>query len=132
MSRVDLIADSITMMRNASKVGKESVDVPNSKMISSIAGILKKEGYIKDFRFMAENKVNNLRIYLQYDINKKPAIRGIRRISKSGLRKYVNKSELPRVLRGYGIALITTSKGVITNKEALSLKVGGEVLCYVW
>ena len=132
MSRTDTIADALTMIRNASRVGKESVDVPNSKMIKAIVEILKKEGYIKDFRFMTDTKLKSLRTYLEYDINKKPAILGIKRISKSGLRKYVSKEELPRVLRGYGIAILSTSKGIMTNIQAASIKVGGEVLCYIW
>ncbi len=132
MSKTDIVADALTMIRNASKIGKEALEVPNSRIVKAIIEILKNEGYIKNWRLLEDRKNNNLRIYLKYDINKQPAIRGLRRISKSGLRVYVNKTKIPIVLRGYGLAILSTSKGILTNRQARDLKVGGEVICYVW
>jgi small subunit ribosomal protein S8 len=129
MSRTDPIADFLTLIRNASRAKKESVDVQNSKMNREMLGILKKEGYISDFKPMEASR--HARVYLKY-VSSHSAIKDLKRISKPGLRIYASHKDLPNVLRGLGIAVISTPKGVLTNKEARELKVGGEILCYVW
>lgn len=131
MSVTDPIADMLLRMRNAQKAGLEMVEIPHSKIKGEIARVLKKEGYIHDY--VAEGGVKKrLRVYLKYAGAQGPAMRGIRRISKSGLRKYVSVDTLPRVLGGMGIAILSTSSGIMTDKEARARKTGGEVLCTVW
>ncbi len=131
MSRTDLIADAFTIMRNAIMAKKENVDVPASNSIKSILGILKKENYIENFKLIEDKKQGLVRIYLRY-IAGKPAIRNIKRVSKSGLRVYVKKDKVPLVLRGKGIALVSTSKGIVTDKEARESGIGGELIGYIW
>ena len=131
MSRTDLIADMFTIIRNALMAKKENVNVPASGTVKSILEILKKENYIEDFKIIEDKKQGLARIYLKY-IASKPAIRSIKRISRSGLRVYVKRGEIPSVLRGKGLAIISTSKGIITDKEAREMGVGGEVIGYVW
>lgn len=131
MSRTDLIADNLTMIRNATMAKKENVDVPSSKITKSILEILKKERYIDNFKLIEDKKQGILRIYLKYTAGK-PAITNIRRISKPGLRIYVRRDEIPSVLRGRGLAIISTSKGLVTDKEAKALKLGGEIIAYIW
>lgn len=131
MSRTDLIADALTMIRNAIMAKKENLDIPASDTIKSILEILKKENYIDNFKFIEDKKQGVLRVYLKYLLGK-PAIRNIRRVSKPGLRVYVKKDKVPLVLRGKGLAIISSSKGVITNKQAREIGSGGEILCYVW
>lgn len=131
MSRNDLIADALTMMRNAIMAKKETVDVPASNTLKSISEILKKESYIEDFKFIEDKKQGILRIYLKYT-QLKPAIKNIKRISKSGLRVYVKGDKIPYVLRGRGLAIISTSKGLLSDKEARQQGLGGEVMAYVW
>ncbi len=131
MSRNDLIADALTMMRNAIMAKKETVDVPASNTLKSILEILKKESYIEDFKFIEDKKQGLLRIYLKYT-QLKPAIKNIKRISKSGLRVYVKSDKIPYVLRGRGLAIISTSKGLLSDKEARQQVLGGEVMAYVW
>ena len=131
MSRSDLIADTFTMIRNAVMARKENVDVPASKLIKSILDILKKEDYIDNFKLIEDKKQGYLRIYLKY-ISGKPAIRSIKRVSRPGLRIYVNHRKIPSVLRGRGLAIISTSKGITTGEEAKNLKSGGEVIGYIW
>jgi len=131
MSRTDLIADTFTMIRNAIMARKENLDVPASKQIKSILDILKKEGYIDNFKLIEDKKQGYLRVYLKY-ISGKPAIISIKRVSKPGLRIYVNHHKIPSVLRGRGLAIISTSKGITTGEEAKNLKLGGEVIGYVW
>lgn len=131
MSRTDLIADTFTMIRNANMVRKEAVDVPASNMIKAILAILKKESYIEDFKLIEDKKQGMLRIYLKY-IAGKPAIRNIKRVSTPSLRKFVKQAKVPSVLRGRGIAIVSTSKGVVTDNEARELKVGGEIIGYIW
>lgn len=131
MSKTDLIADVFTMIRNASCIRKPVVDVPSSSVIRSMVEIFKKEGYIENFKFIDDKKQGILRVYLKY-INNKPVINNLKRISKPGLRRYVKKDRIPFVLRGRGIALISTSQGIISGKEAREKKLGGEVLGYVW
>ena len=131
MSRTDLIADALTIIRNGIMAKKEAVDVPASNMLKSIFEILKREGYIDDFKFVEYKKQGILRIYLKY-INLKSAIISIKRISKPGLRIYVKRDKIPFVLRGRGMAVISTPKGVVTDGEARQQGIGGEVIAYVW
>lgn len=131
MAVLDPIANMLTIIRNALKVRKETVDVPASKMIEKILAVFKRDGYIEDYRLLKDNKQGVLKVFLKYE-GRKPAISGIERVSKSGLRVYVQNDEIPRVLSGMGIAVISTSKGILDDKEARKLKIGGEVLCYIW
>jgi small subunit ribosomal protein S8 len=129
----DPIADYLTRIRNASSAGLKVVDIPASNLKKSMTEILMDQGYIANFKFEEDNKQGNIKIALKYNrTNRMPAITKIDRISSPGLRKYKGADELPRVLNGLGIAILSTSKGVITNKEAKKLNVGGEVLCYVY
>ena len=129
----DPIADMLTRIRNANTAKHDTVDVPSSKMKLAIAKILLDEGYIKSYELGENGKFNDIRITLKYGASKnEKIISGLQRISKPGLRVYANKEELPKVLGGLGVAIISTNKGVITDKEARKLGVGGEVLCFVW
>lgn len=129
----DPIADMLTRIRNANTAKHDTVDVPSSKMKLAIAKILLDEGYIKSYELVENGKFNDIRITLKYGASKNDKIiSGLQRISKPGLRVYANKEELPKVLGGLGVAIISTNKGVITDKEARKLGVGGEVLCFVW
>ena len=132
MNTTDPIADMLTRIRNASAAKHKTVDVPASKMKKAIADILYNEGYIKSVEEIANENQGILRIALKYDENGAKVIAGIKRISKPGLRVYASKEELPKVLNGLGIALISTSKGIKTDKEARQEGLGGEVLAYVW
>ena len=131
MSRSDLIADVFTIIRNAIMIKKDAVDLPASNNIKSIMAILKKNEYIDNFKLIEDKKQGLVRVYLKY-IAGKSAIRNIKRISKPGLRVYVSGKKVPLVLRGRGLAIVSTSKGVITDKEARELGVGGEIIGYVW
>ena len=129
----DPFADMLTRIRNANTAKHDTVDVPSSKMKLAIAKILLDEGYIKSYELVENGKFNDIRITLKYGASKnEKIISGLQRISKPGLRVYANKEELPKVLGGLGVAIISTNKGVITDKEARKLGVGGEVLCFVW
>ena len=129
----DPIADMLTRIRNANTAKHDTVDVPSSKMKLAIAKILLDEGYIKSYELVENGKFNDIRITLKYGASKnEKIISGLQRISKPGLRVYANKEELPKVLGGLRITKISTNKGVITDKEARKLGVGGEVLCFVW
>ena len=129
----DPIADMLTRIRNANTAKHDTVDVPSSKMKLAIAKILLDEGYIKSYELVENGKFNDIRITLKYGASKnEKIISGLQRISKPGFRVYANKEELPKVLGGLGVAIISTNKGVITDKEARKLGVGGEVLCFVW
>ena len=129
----DPIADMVTRIRNANTAKHDTVDVPSSKMKLAIAKILLDAGYIKSYELVENGKFNDIRITLKYGASKnEKIISGLQRISKPGLRVYANKEELPKVLGGLGVAIISTNKGVITDKEARKLGVGGEVLCFVW
>ena len=132
MNTTDPIADMLTRIRNANSAKHKEVDVPASNMKRAIAQILLDEGYIASFEEIKDEKQGMLRITLKYDENGKRVIDGLKRSSKPGLRIYVNKDELPQVLNGLGIALISTSKGIKTDKEARKEGLGGEVLAYVW
>lgn len=128
----DPIADMLTRIRNGSSAKHKSVDVPASKIKKDIAEIMLQEGFIKGYEVEEDNKQGILKIDLKYGENEERIISGIKRISKPGLRVYVNSDELPRVLGGLGTAIISTSKGVLTDKDARNQKVGGEVICYIW
>lgn len=132
MHITDPIADMLTRIRNAGAARHTTVDIPASNMKKAIAQILQEEGYIKDFKFIDEGPQGLIKVTLKYTANKEKAITGLRRVSKPGLRVYVGVDELPKVLKGLGIAIISTSKGVVTDKKARELKVGGEVLAFVW
>ena len=132
MQITDPIADMLTRIRNANNAKHDTVDVPASNMKKSIAQILLDEGYIKSFQIVDDGTQGIIRIALKYNAGKEKVITGLRRVSKPGLRVYVGADELPRVLRGLGIAIISTSKGVMTDKKAREAHVGGEVLAFVW
>ena len=132
MNITDPIADMLTRIRNANNAKFKTVDIPASKMKKAIANVLLEEGYIKAFDEIDDGIQGIIRITLKYDEKGNKVIAGLRRISKPGLRIYAGKDELPRVLNGLGIALISTSKGIMTDKQARSIGVGGEVLAYVW
>ena len=132
MAMTDPIADMLTRLRNANNVYHESVEIPGSKMKSAIAKVLKDEGFINDYTFQEDGKQGVITVSLKYGPNREKVISGIKRISKPGLRQYVKFDELPRVLGGLGIAIISTSKGIMSDKEARKAHVGGEVLAYVW
>ena len=131
MNITDPIADMLTRIRNANAQRHESVDVPASKLKKSIAEILYEEGYIKSYEEIDDNSQGIIRITLKY-VNKEKAISGLKRVSKPGLRVYATKDEIPKVIGGLGIALISTSKGIMTDKKARQEGVGGEVLAFVW
>ena len=132
MQITDPIADMLTRIRNAGSARHETVDVPNSKLKKAIAEILLEEGYIKSFQLIDDGTQGVIRITLKYLPGKEKAIQGLRRVSKPGLRVYAGADELPQVLRGLGIAIISTSKGIMTDKKARAQHVGGEVLAFVW
>ena len=132
MNITDPIADMLTRIRNANSSKHKTVDIPASNMKRAIADILFKEGYIKSFEDISDENQGTIRITLKYDEKGNRVIAGLKRISKPGLRVYANCEELPKVLNGLGIALISTSKGIMTDKDARQNNVGGEVLAYVW
>ena len=132
MQITDTIADMLTRIRNANTAKHPSIDVPCSNVKKQIAQILVDEGYIKNFRVIEDNKQGIIRITLKYTENKSQVITGLRRVSKPGLRIYSNCKDMPKVMKGLGIAILSTSKGIITDKQARALNVGGEVLAFVW
>lgn len=132
MQITDAIADMLTRIRNASSAKHESVDIPASNIKKSISQILLDEGYVKDVEYIDDDKQGTIRITLKYTSNKQNVITGIKRISKPGLRVYASKDEIPKVLGGLGIAILSTSKGILTDKKARAEGVGGEVLAFVW
>jgi len=132
MVMTDPIADMLTRVRNANMAQHEKLEIPASTLKKQIAEILKREGFIRDYEFIEDNKQGVLRIFLKYGADNQRVITGLKRISKPGLRVYAKADELPRVLNGLGIAIISTSKGILSDKEAREQTVGGEVLAYVW
>ena len=132
MQITDPIADMLTRIRNANSAKHESVDIPASNMKKAIAEILLEEGYIKSFQVIDDEKQGVIRVTLKYGENKTPVITGLRRVSKPGLRIYTNCEEMPKVMKGLGIAILSTPKGVMTDKRARKENVGGEVLAFVW
>ena len=132
MSMTDPIADTLTRIRNANMVGHERVEIPASKLKEQVARILYEEGYIRNYRLIEDSKQGILRVYLKYGENKEKVVTKLKRISKPGRRVYVNKNKLPRILGGLGIAILSTSQGLMTAAQCRKAGVGGEVLCYVW
>ncbi|MCZ6479763.1 MAG: 30S ribosomal protein S8 [candidate division NC10 bacterium] len=128
----DPIADMLTRLRNANAAGHEKVDIPLSRLKVEIARILKKEGFVKGYKVIDQDIQDILRVYLKYGSGNERVLRGITRTSKPGLRVYARSRKIPRVLSGMGIAIISTSKGIMTDREARNQGVGGEVLCHVW
>ncbi|PWA12941.1 30S ribosomal protein S8 [Pueribacillus theae] len=132
MVMTDPVADMLTRIRNANTVRLDKLEVPASKMKKEIAEILKREGFIRDVEYIEDNKQGIIRIFLKYGKDNERVITGLKRISKPGLRVYAKANEVPRVLGGLGIAIVSTSKGVLTDREARGQQIGGEVLAYVW
>lgn len=132
MSMFDPLGDMYTRIRNASRVGKETVDIPSSNLKKEIAKVLKAEGFIDNFKTLDSDHKQVIRIKLRYGEKKAKVITNIKQISRPGLRIYVNADKTPRVLGGFGVAIITTSKGVLTDRQCREQRVGGEVLCYIW
>ena len=132
MTMTDPIADYLTRIRNAQMASKGWTDIPASKLKIRLSYVLKEESFIRDYILIKGKSQDSLRVFLNYDFSDKPVIHGLKRISKPGCRNYVSSDNLPRVLNGMGIAILSTSRGVMSDKKAKSLKVGGEVLCHVW
>ena len=132
MAVTDPIADALTILRNASFAKKGVAEIRNSNIVEEILKIFKKEGFIDNYKLIKDTKQGILRVYLRYDKDGTPAILGIKRISKPGLRIYKKSDELPKVYGGLGVAVISTSKGIMTDNEARESKMGGEIICYTW
>jgi small subunit ribosomal protein S8 len=132
MTMTDPVADMLTRIRNANTAGHSTVDIPASKMKKSIAEILLKEGFISGYDVIDDSAQGTIRVKMKYGVGKEKVIIGIKKISKPGLKVYAKADQVPKVLGGLGVAIISTSKGVISDKEARNLGVGGEVICYVW
>ncbi|MBQ2867515.1 MAG: 30S ribosomal protein S8 [Firmicutes bacterium] len=132
MTMTDPIADMLTRIRNANTVGHATVEIPASKMKKAIAEILKEEGYIRGYEVIEDGKQGIIKVSMKYGPDKTKVISGIKKISKPGLKVYAKAEDVPKVLGGLGIAIISTSNGLITDKQARKLGVGGEVICYVW
>ncbi len=132
MQMSDVIADMLTRIRNANNAKHETVDIPASKMKKAIADILVDEGYIKSAQIIEDGKQGIIRVTLKYGQGKQRILQGIRRVSKPGLRVYSNCEDMPRVMNGLGVAIVSTSKGIMTDKKARSLNIGGEIIAFVW
>ena len=132
MGMTDPIADMLTRIRNGSKAGKKWVDIPASRLKKELAKILTEEHFVEKYHVVDDKKQGEIRVFLRYDREEKPMINGIKRVSKPGLRKYQSANKLPRVLNGLGIAVVSTSSGVMTDRDARKKGVGGEIICYVW
>jgi len=132
MSMTDPIADMLTRIRNAQRASHELVNIPSSKLKINVAKVLKSEGYVKNFRIISDGQHRFIRIFLKYDKEGIAIIEGIKRVSKPGCRVYAGSDEVPKVLNGYGINILSTSKGLMTDNEARKMGVGGEILCAVW
>ncbi|MGD9083125.1 MAG: 30S ribosomal protein S8 [Desulfobacterales bacterium] len=132
MAMSDPIADMLTRIRNAGKAKFNSIDIPGSKLKTELARVLKDEGFIRNYKFIKDNKQGILRVYLKYDEEQSNAIIGLERVSKPSRRFYVKSKDIKPVLNGMGIAVLSTSKGIMTDKQARSEKLGGEILCNIW
>ena len=132
MHITDTIADMLTRIRNANNAKHDTVDIPASNMKKAIAQILLDEGYIKSFQVVEDGKQGNIRVVLKYGQGKSPVIQGLRRVSKPGLRIYTSCEDMPRVMKGLGVAILSTNKGVMTDRQARTENVGGEVLAFIW
>ena len=132
MSFTDPIANMLTLVRNASRARHEKVDIPHSKLLASLAALLKSEGFIDNFRVIKDNKQGVLRIFLKYTVNNQPVIKGLKRESKPGRRIYMRRENIPAVLSGLGVGILSTSKGILTDFEARKQSIGGEYICSIW
>ena len=132
MSMTDPIADMLTRLRNASRAGHRKVDIPSSNIKREVARIMKERGFVHNFAYVDDRRQGYLRLYLKYSPEEESAIQGLQRVSRPGLRRYVGCSEVPRVLNGLGVAILSTSKGILTDAEARTAGLGGEGLCHVW
>jgi len=132
MAMTDPLADMLTRIRNATMVKKEVVEIPASKVKAEIAKVLKSEGYIKGYKIEKDKKQGLLKIALKYDDSKKSVVEGLKRVSKPGSRVYVRSDDVPKVINGFGIAILSTSKGLMVDREARKANIGGEILCNVW
>jgi len=132
MSMSDPFADMLTRIRNAGRAKHKSVDIPGSQMKTALAGVLKEEGFIRNFKFIKDNKQGVLRVYLKYEQNDRHVIYGVKRVSKPSRRVYVGSKDIKPVLNGLGISVLSTSKGLLTDKQARNENIGGEVLCAIW
>ncbi len=132
MAITDLTADMFTMIRNASKAKKVTVEIKRSNLLEVISRILKEQGFISNYKAISDKKQGLLRVYLKYGKDKKPALIGLKKITKPSLRIYKGHKKLPRVLGGIGISIVSTSQGIMTSREARRRKIGGEIICYVW
>lgn len=132
MVMTDPIADMLTRIRNASSVNHNTVDIPASKVKQELAKILKAEGFVREWELVSDDKQGIIRIFLKYGAQKEKVITGIKRISRPGLRVYANKEEVPKVLGGLGCAILSTSEGIMTDKQCRQKGIGGEVICYIW
>jgi small subunit ribosomal protein S8 len=132
MTMTDPVADMLTRIRNALRASHESVDIPGSKIKEDIAAILKSEGYIRNFKIISHQGYKVIRIFLKYDENGTPVIGGLKRVSRPGRRVYKGYNDIPRVLGGYGINIVSTSKGLLTDQQARKMRAGGEVICSLW
>jgi len=132
MSMTDPIADMLTRIRNALKASHEMVDIPNSSLKASMAKVLKSEGYIKNFKIISDGRHRLIRIFLKYDEAGVSVIGGLERVSKPSRRVYTGYDKIPKVLNGYGVNIVSTSKGLMTDREAREMRVGGEILCSLW
>ena len=132
MTMTDPIGDMLTRIRNAIRASHESVDIPSSRMKVNVAQVLKSEGYIKNLKIVSDGRQRLIRIFLKYDDEGVPVIQGLRRVSKPSCRIYSGYDEIPKVLNGYGVNLISTSKGILTDRDAKKIRVGGEIICTVW
>jgi len=132
MTLSDPIADMLTRIRNANMVRKDYVDIPASKIKVAIARTMKDEGYVKYYKVIRDKKQGTLRVFLKYGANNEPIIHGLARVSKPGIRRYVSKDEIPNVLGGLGITVLSTSRGILTGQECKRARIGGEILCNIW
>jgi small subunit ribosomal protein S8 len=132
MTMTDPIADMLTRIRNAARASHDSADIPGSRMKINIAKVLKSEGYIKNFRIVSDGRHRMIRVFLNYDEHGQPVIGGLKRVSKPSRRVYCRHDEIPAVLGGFGINIVSTSKGLVTDKQAREQSVGGEIVCSVW
>lgn len=132
MSMTDPIADMLTRIRNAAMASYNTVDIPSSRLKIDIAKVLKSEGFIKNFKIISDNRQGVMRVFFKYDEKGVPVMGGLKRVSKPGCRVYTKGDRIPRVLSGYGINILSTSKGVMTDKQAAKIGIGGEIICSVW
>lgn len=132
MSMSDSVSDLLTRLRNANRANHEKVDIPFSKMRQEIIRLIKEEGFVKNFKYLEDKRQGTIRVFMKYGPNRERVIKDLKRVSKPGCRVYTNADRIPRVLGGLGVAILSTSKGIMTDRQARRARVGGEVLCYIW